>query len=132
RVIAVATPTVVAGEAPPRPVVGPDGRPVRGVGTGAFDIPKNFPGGEYLIRVHELKPDEAQATGTSKVIAERRFVVNNYTPDRLEKKLEFDARTYGPGDVVQAKFELTDQSRPVAGARLRVAIQVTPLNGDPV
>src|SRR5205814_1817767 len=109
RVVGLATPARGG-----RPVVGPDGKPVRGVGTGAFELGPNYPGGEYRVRVRELRPNEAQASASSKVIAEREFVVNRYTPDRLEKALEFDARTYGPGDVVQAKFELKDQSKPVA------------------
>src|SRR5207245_1826589 len=45
RVIGVATPTVPTEDGKrQRPVPGPDGRPVRGVGTGAFPIPGDFPG----------------------------------------------------------------------------------------
>lgn len=127
RVIGVATPTRDG-----RPIAGPDGRPVRGVGTGAFVLGNKYPGGEYRIRVRELQPNEAQATGTSKVIAERKFVVNNYTPDRLEKTLEFDARTYGPGDVVQAKVEVKDQSKPVAGAKLSYEVTAVYVTNETV
>ncbi len=103
------------------PVRGPDGKPVRGVGTGAFVLPANLAGGEYTLTVKDGRSDEKLAT--------RKIIVNNFKPDGLLKTLEFDARTYGPGDVVQAKVVIRDQGRPLAGAPLGVSVTV---GGRPV
>lgn len=96
-------------------VVGPDGQPVRGVGTGAFVLPTSLTGGEYMLVVTEAVPN-------AKPLATRKVLINDYTPHKLEKKVEFDATTYGPGDTVQAKIEVRDQGKPVANARLTVTI----------
>jgi hypothetical protein len=107
-----------------RPVLGPDGKPIRGVGNGAFTLPSEIAGGEYTLKVFEVPaPGEAATPAQSKPLAQRKFIVNQYTPDKLRKKLEFDGKSYGPGDVVQAKFELHDQDRPLADATLRVTAQ---------
>lgn len=98
------------------PILGPDGRPVRGVGTGAFTLPSGLPGGAYTVTV--------TGGSSAKPLASRQVLVNNYAPDKLEKKLEFDARTYGPGDPVQAKVEVRDQGQPAADAPLRIKIEV--------
>ena len=40
-----------------KPVVGPDGKPVRGIGAGEYELPLDAPGGEYTIEVVETNPD---------------------------------------------------------------------------
>ena len=37
----------------------------------------------------------------------RKFIVNRYVPDTFEKKLEFDGKSYGPGESVQARIEVS-------------------------
>jgi anti-sigma-K factor RskA len=86
-----------------RPVIGPDGKPVRGIGTGEYDIALDAPGGEYTLEVAERNPDTRRET----VLDVRRFLVNKYVPDVFEKKLEFDGKSYGPGDYVQARVEVS-------------------------
>ena len=103
------------------PIFGPDGRPVRGVGTGAFPLPATLAGGEYTLSAYELPVNQSRPVPGAKPLAERKFVVNKYTPDRLLKKLEFDGKSYGPGDVVQAKFDVADQGQPLAGAKLTIS-----------
>ncbi len=107
-------------------VVGPDGQPVRGVGTGAFVLATNqpggrvapLPGGRYTLEVYEIALNSRLALTNAKPLATRTVLINDYVPDQLEKKLEFDAATYGPGDAVQVKFELRDQGQPVPKATL--------------
>ena len=75
-------------------VKGPDGQPLRGVGAGMFLLGPEAPGGEYKLTVRELQnrfPPQ-----------ERKFVVNAYQKPRLNKTLDFNRKTYGPRDEVQA------------------------------
>ena len=75
-------------------VKGPDGQPLRGVGAGMFLLGPEAPGGEYKLTVRELQnrfPPQ-----------ERKFVVNAYQKPRLNKTLDFNRKTYGPKDEVQA------------------------------
>src|SRR5262249_8362121 len=37
----------------------------------------------------------------------RKFIVNRYVPDTFEKKLEFDGKSYGPSEFVQARIEVS-------------------------
>lgn len=104
-------------------VAGPDGKPVRGVGSGAFVLPADLDGGEYTLTCAEVPVNETQSRAGTRPLAVRKFIVNKYTPDKLDKKLEFDAKTYGPGDSVQAKIEVRDQARPLANAVLEYAIE---------
>jgi hypothetical protein len=103
------------------PILGPDGKPVRGVGAGAFTLPANLPGGAYTLTV----TGGASAEPTAAIrLATRPVLVNTYTPDKLEKQLDFDARTYGPGDVVQARLEVRDKGRPAADVPLQFKVEV--------
>ena len=111
------------------PVLGPDGAPVRGVGTGAFELPATLPGGEYALKVFEADAVTMQPAAGAKPLAVRKFLVNRYTPDKLLKTLELDGRTYGPGAPVQAKVTVRDQGKP-AKAALTVTAKAT-VNGKP-
>jgi hypothetical protein len=118
------------------PVLGPDGRPVRGVGTGAFPIPAGAAGGVYTLTVTATVPGEP---GTAPFVQEgrRRFLVNRYQKPRLNKELEFTRKTYGPGDEVVAACRVTraEGGTPLAGepveATVRVDGQVCDKDGKP-
>jgi hypothetical protein len=86
-----------------KPVLGPDGKPLRGIGVGEYQISADAPGGEYKLDLFEANPD----TGKDVLLETRKFLVNRYVPDVFEKKLEFDGKSYGPGDYVQARIEVT-------------------------
>jgi A-macroglobulin TED domain/Alpha-2-macroglobulin family len=90
-------------------VLAPDGKPLRGVASGALNLPPACVGGEYTLAVSEINQalDEHTRQPVSKVteLDKRRFLVNNYVPEKLYKKLEFDGKSYGPGDLVQVKAE---------------------------
>jgi hypothetical protein len=106
------------------PILGPDGKPIRGVGTGQFTLPETLTGGEYTLTVTErMQNGLAPMSRTGAPLATRKFIVNQYTPDKLLKKLEFDGKTYGPGAVVQAKLDVKDQGKPLANAKIGITAQ---------
>jgi hypothetical protein len=78
----------------PTPILGPDHKPVRGIGAGEYQIDPNANGGEFTVSVSEannrFQPQE------------RKFLVNRYEKPRLNKELEFTKKSYGPGEVVVA------------------------------
>ena len=67
-----------------------------GFATNDFEVPEGAQGGEYLIR----------ARASDGTVAERPVIVSTYEAPRLQKKLEFLRKAYGPGDLVQATVEL--------------------------
>ncbi len=100
------------------PILGPDGQPVKGVGAGEVLLPENAPGGEYALTVRE----ERQRFPTQV----RKFVVNRYQKPQLDKKLDFNRSSYGPGDEVQAacKAHRASNGTAVANRPVRVAVNV--------
>src|SRR5262249_35869959 len=101
----------------PGDLKGPDGRPIRGVGAGQLALNDNAPGGEYTLTVREednrFPPQQ------------RKFLVNRYQKPRLDKKLDFNRTSFGPGDEVQALCSATRaDGGPVAGKDVRVAVTV--------
>jgi alpha-2-macroglobulin-like protein len=86
-----------------QPVMGPDRKPLRGIGVGEYSLPFEAPGGEYKLDLYEVEAN----TGRELLLETRKFIVNRYVPDVFEKKLEFDGKTYGAGDTVQARIEVS-------------------------
>src|SRR5262245_15414244 len=81
-----------------KPVLGPDQKPLRGIGVGEYELPATISGGEYALEVIEIN----ERTGAETLLETRKFLVSQYRVEVFEKKLEFDAKSYGPGDTVQA------------------------------
>ncbi len=77
------------------PLLGPDKKPIRGVGAGEFILDPNTPGGEYTL----VCRDDANRFPEQG----RKFIVNNYPKQLLNKQLDFSRSTYGPGDEVSAR-----------------------------
>lgn len=104
--------------------LGPDGKPVRGVAASAFLLPVDLIGGEYTLNVYEVptRAGEKLTADANKPMATRKFVVNQYTPEQLLKKIEWDGKSYGPGDVVQARLEVKNQNKPVKATLTGVTI----------
>jgi hypothetical protein len=97
-------------------LLGPDGKPVRGVGVGEVTLPEEAEGGEYVLTVSEAQsrfPPE-----------KRKILVNRYVADRLEKELDYHRSTYGPGDevVVQCKVRRAGDTGPVQGISISSAM----------
>ncbi len=78
-------------------------QPLRGIGVGEYPLPESAPGGEYRLDLLEA----SAATGKDVLLESRKFIVNRYVPDTFEKKLEFDGKSYGPGEFVQARIEVS-------------------------
>jgi hypothetical protein len=101
------------------PVVvnGPDGKPLRGIGAGEYKLPDGAPGGEYTLSVREEQgrfPEQ-----------KRKFLVNNFQKPRLNKELDFNRTTYGPGDDVAALCKATtSDNRPLANTPVTAVVQI--------
>ncbi len=72
---------------------GPDGKPLSGLGAGELGLPADAPGGEYTLTVHEDGGRFQPVT--------RKFIVSEYKKPRLDRKIELNKPSYGPGDEVQ-------------------------------
>jgi anti-sigma factor RsiW len=97
-------------------VRGPDGQPVRGIGAGEWAIPANADGGEYTLTVrdeHSRFPEQR-----------RKFLVNRYQKPRLDKKLDYNRTTYGPGDEVMAHCEAKITGKPLVNAPVAVRVEI--------
>ncbi|MFN4259353.1 MAG: alpha-2-macroglobulin family protein [Gemmataceae bacterium] len=111
-------------------IKGPDGQPVRGIGSGAFEIPVDYLGGEYTLTVSEA---------SSRFLPQqRKFLIQHYQKHNLNKTLEFGRKTYGPGEeviafgkVTRAEGGLAVANRPVT-ATIDIDGQRYDPNGQPV
>lgn len=86
------------------PLLGPDGKPLRGIGAGSVQLDPNGPGGEYTLIVREANqrfPDQR-----------RKFLVNTYEKPKLNKELDFSRKSYGPGEEVAARCKATHLDGP--------------------
>lgn len=98
-------------------IKGPDGKPLKGVGSGAFLIDPTAPGGEYILTVKDQSgrfPDQV-----------RKFIVNRYQKSNINKELDFNRRSYGPGDEVIANCKATSSDgKPLSGKPVLASINV--------
>jgi hypothetical protein len=110
-------PLVTAGKGQ-RPLKGPDGKELHGIGCGEFAIPPTASGGEYTLTVGDV-------LGRFPV-ERRKFLVNRYQAPRLNKELEFTRKSYGPGDAVEArcKVSLVEGGKPVVNQAVIATAQV--------
>jgi hypothetical protein len=114
-----ATPTAF-GKGITDPILGPDGKPVRGVGCGLFTLSPLLATGDYTLAVYELplgwsKPELAAG---SVPLAKRKVQIRRFAPSLLSTILEFDAASYGPGDAVTATVSAVEQGRPLANVQI--------------
>jgi len=104
-----------------QPVLGPDKQPLRGIGVGEYALSPEVPGGEYKLDLYEVE----SGTGREILLETRKFIVNRYNPDTFEKKLEFDGKSYGAGDTVQARLEVSRTAGgPMKDAKANVVASV--------
>lgn len=90
---------------------------LRGVGAGEFLLEADTPGGEYTLSVSEERNRFAPVT--------RKFLVNRYQKPRLDKKLDFNRSSYGPGDEVHAKVSAhRADAGPVANCKVDVTLSL--------
>ncbi|HWY86856.1 MAG TPA: MG2 domain-containing protein, partial [Gemmataceae bacterium] len=95
------------------PLSGPDGQPLRGIGTGEFRIPDGLAGGQYTLHVAEA--------GNRFPAVQRKFIIHQWQAPRLNKEITFDRASYGPGDVVNISALCT----PVEGAGQGAPLEAT-------
>ncbi len=103
------------------PVAGPDGRPVRGVGCGAFDLPADLPAGEYTLLATETRHPAGYRPAAP---ASRTVAVRPYPADKLVKTLGYGGASFAGGDTVAAWCEVRDGGGPVAGAAVDPLVTV--------
>jgi anti-sigma factor RsiW len=98
-------------------ITGPDGKPIKGVGAGEYPLDPNLPGGEYVLtQTEEQNRFPAQ---------QRKFIVNKYQKPRLNKELDFNKKTYGPGEEVQAAIKVTsNDDTPLGGKVVEAAVTI--------
>lgn len=118
-----------------RLMVGPDKKPLRGIGCGEFAIGPKDPGGEYKLSVVDVTStfDEVQRRFINRevVLETRKFNVAEYKPEIFEKTLEFDGKSYGAGDTVMVKFTASrTQGGKVKNGAVTVSAQVDGQNID--
>ena len=99
-------------------VEGPDGQPIRGVGTGAFALPTEIVGGEYTLVVSESTPAGA------KLLATRRIVVRKPGASPIPPPVNEVARP-----TVLEFFP--EGGHLVAGVPNRVYVRATTIDGRP-
>jgi len=96
---------------------GPDGKPLRGLGAGNFQITSEAPGGEYTLLLKEASgrfPEQS-----------RKFVVNRYQKPRINKELDFHRKTYAPGQELTAYCKSSSaDGKPLANAGVTATLIV--------
>lgn len=125
---------VTNGEA--KPLVGPDGNLVRGVGCGEFYLPETLADGEYVLTLTELP----SPTGSPLAIpfpVTRTLKVRSGAAEQYLKRIGFEAASFSPGQTVEAWAQLTHQGKPAAGVPVEVTatadghapiVRVSPVN----
>ena len=104
------------------PIMGPDGKPIRGIGTGEFLIPPTVPDGDYKLVLTEL-PHPAGYPPTVPVPVERPLKVRAGVFETYRKEIGYLGRaSYTAGETVQAWAELKLQNMPVPGAEVKEVI----------
>jgi alpha-2-macroglobulin-like protein len=101
------------------PVLGPDGKPLRGLGTGEHVLEDDAPPGEYELELAEVSDQNPDGTA----LATRKFRVARYVVEKFEKRVDFDGKSYGPGDMVQARIDVSrTEGGPMTDARADVIV----------
>jgi hypothetical protein len=97
-------------------ITGPDGKPLHGLGAGEYKVGPNDPGGEYSLVVSEAQnrfPPQ-----------ERKFLVNRYEKQNLNKELEWSRKSYGPGDEVAANCKVARAEGGTVACDVRATVTV--------
>ncbi|HEV3079062.1 MAG TPA: alpha-2-macroglobulin family protein [Gemmataceae bacterium] len=100
-------------------ILGPDKKPVHGVGAGDYQIDPGASGGEYTLTVSEASnrfPPQ-----------QRKFIVNVYRNPLLNKELDFTRKSYGPGAEVVAACKVSrveNKDVPVTNRPVTASIQI--------
>lgn len=86
-----------------KPITGPNGLPLRGLGVGEWTLPADLPDGAYTLSVAEVNDLFNEE--------KRGFHVRRAQASRFNKEAQFHRSAYGPGDQVK----LTVRATPLRG-----------------
>jgi hypothetical protein len=103
------------------PIMGPDGKPVRGIGTGEFLMPPSAPDGDYSLVLTEL-PHPAGYPPTVPAPVTRQIKVRAGVIEIYRKEIGAERASYSAGETVQAWAQLKLQDVPVVGAEVKEVI----------
>lgn len=106
-----------------------NGKPVRGVGCGEFDLPAELPEGDYTLRLSE-QPHPAGYAPVAPAPAARTIKVRAAPADTYRKEIGFAGASYQPGEAVEAWAEVKLQDKPAAAVAVDgVTVEA---DGEPV
>lgn len=91
---------------------GPGGAPLSGLGVGEFALPGDLAEGEYTLQVSEVNERFREE--------KRSFLVRRWQAPRLNKEVQFNRSSYGPGDPVK----ILVRAVPVQGQQFRANTQI--------
>ena len=104
----------------PEPVRGPDGKPLRGVGTGAITLPADAADGDYTLVLRE-QPHPSGHPAAAPFPVSRVLKVRSGATESYHKEVGYAAASYAAGDTVEAVAKLKFQGKPVAGVEIHAA-----------
>ncbi|HEV3116136.1 MAG TPA: alpha-2-macroglobulin family protein, partial [Gemmataceae bacterium] len=100
-------------------LLGPDKKPIQGIGAGEYAIAPGASGGEYTLTVREA--------GNRFPPQQRKFIVNQYRNPLMNKELDFTRKSYGPAEEVVAACKVTraeNKDVPIANRPITATIQI--------
>ncbi len=95
------------------PVLGPDGRPVRGVGVGEVTLPADLPEGDYVLTLAEV-PGRGGRPAAMPAPVTRTVRVETGATGRWQKSISYTSAA--PGQAIVAFAEAKSGGRPLVGA----------------
>ena len=102
-------------------VVGPDGRPVRGVGVGEVTLPADLPDGEYVLTLAEV-PGRGGRPAAMTAPVTRPIRVETGATGRWQKTITYTPAA--PGQAIVAFAEAKADGRPLVGAAVTAVATV--------
>jgi hypothetical protein len=103
------------------PILGPDSKPIRGIGCGSFTLPPDLKDGDYILRLIELPHPAGYPVAIHSPVTRSIKVLSGAIED-FAKQVGFAAASYSAGGTVDAWAELKFQDKPVPGAEVKVAV----------
>ncbi|GAQ87713.1 alpha-2-macroglobulin [Klebsormidium nitens] len=97
-------------------------QPEDSVAYAMWRVPESLPGGEYTLKLEYSEYNQMRCSPS----AERKIQIRNFRNPKLNVRVEFLGRGYGPGDEVRAKVSVTraEGGHPPAGTRVNLSARV--------
>ena len=108
-----------------------DGKPILGVGCGAFVLPADLADGEYTLTLTELSGPNGSPPAIAYPVT-RTVKVRSGVPERFTKKIAFEAASFAPGAKVVARVDLKLGDKPIVGAKGLVTVASDEFDGPVV